>query len=67
MNFMLPPDSFWDYIADITDEETWSAQNMRDYFIEIENNTYAPPDTPGHGYDGYISVLSTQYLNIDRC
>lgn len=56
MNFALPPDNDWDAIAELTGDESWKFHKMRELFIEIENCTYAPEGTPGHGFDGFIQV-----------
>lgn len=32
---------------------------MRTYFTQFENNTYLPEVTTGHGYDGWLSIPST--------
>lgn len=58
MNFALPPDSDWDDIAELTGDETWNSENMRRYYIEVENCTYVPEGTAGHGFDGYVAVSS---------
>ncbi|KAH7118583.1 hypothetical protein B0J13DRAFT_599741 [Dactylonectria estremocensis] len=55
MNFALPPDSDWDDIAELTGDETWNAENMRRYYIEVEKCTYVPEGTAGHGFDGYVA------------
>ncbi|KAI0483412.1 hypothetical protein F4859DRAFT_503053 [Xylaria cf. heliscus] len=55
MNFVLPPDNDWEYIAELTGDDSWRAQKMRDYFIQLERNVYTDGQKPGHGYDGYIS------------
>ncbi|TRX91714.1 hypothetical protein FHL15_007496 [Xylaria flabelliformis] len=55
MNFILPPDNNWEYIAELTGDDSWRAQNMRDYFIQLERNLYTNGEEPGHGYNGYIS------------
>ncbi|KAI1418912.1 hypothetical protein F5Y12DRAFT_789499 [Xylaria sp. FL1777] len=52
----LPNDADWDYIAQITGDDGWLASNMRKYFEKMEANEYMPPDTPGHGYDGYVNT-----------
>ncbi|TGJ85207.1 hypothetical protein E0Z10_g3555 [Xylaria hypoxylon] len=52
----LPNDADWDYIAEITDDDGWLASNMRKYFEKMEANEYLPPNTPGHGYDGYVNT-----------
>lgn len=56
MNFVLPPDNNWEYIAELTGDDSWRAQKMRDHFIQLERNVYTDGQQPGHGYDGYISV-----------
>ncbi|ETS80812.1 hypothetical protein PFICI_08341 [Pestalotiopsis fici W106-1] len=55
MNFALPPDNDWEYIAELTGDESWRADNMRTYFTQVENCTYIPPGTEGHGFEGFIS------------
>ncbi|KAF2966168.1 hypothetical protein GQX73_g7428 [Xylaria multiplex] len=52
----LPNDADWDYIAEITGDNGWLATNMRKYFEKMEANEYLPPNTPGHGYDGYVNT-----------
>ncbi|KAJ4338525.1 hypothetical protein N0V87_003854 [Didymella glomerata] len=54
MNFAWAPDNEWDYIANLTGDESWGHENMRRYLTELENCTYVPQGTPGHGFDGYI-------------
>jgi choline dehydrogenase len=56
MNFAWAPDNEWDYIADLTGDASWTHEHMRRHFIEVENCTYVPHGTPGHGFDGYIQV-----------
>ncbi|KAJ8116073.1 hypothetical protein OPT61_g2425 [Boeremia exigua] len=52
MNFAWAPDNEWDYIADLTGDETWRHEKMREHLIELENCTYVPPGTAGHGFNG---------------
>jgi len=59
MNFAWAPDNEWDYVADLTGDATWSHENMRRLFIDVENCTYVSHGTPGHGSDGYIQVSSS--------
>ncbi|KAL0935551.1 Oxygen-dependent choline dehydrogenase 4 [Colletotrichum truncatum] len=54
MNFAWAPDNEWDYIAELTGDETWSHQHLRRHLMDLENCTYVPQGTPGHGFDGYI-------------
>lgn len=56
MNFALPPDNDWRVIAELTGDDSWMPENMREYFMELERNEYLPGGAPGHGYDGYVSV-----------
>ncbi|KAI1487032.1 hypothetical protein F5X96DRAFT_651883 [Biscogniauxia mediterranea] len=52
----LPADDDWNYIAEITGDASWLADNMRKNFEKIETNEYLPPGTPGHGFDGYLNT-----------
>ncbi|KAH7081275.1 hypothetical protein BKA63DRAFT_404856 [Paraphoma chrysanthemicola] len=54
MNFAWAPDNEWDYIANLTGDSSWSHEHMRRHLVDLENCTYAPEGTPGHGYDGYL-------------
>lgn len=59
MNFALPPDRDWDFIANLTDDESWSAENMRSIFASIESNQYVLSDSvaaEGHGFHGWLAV-----------
>ncbi|CAI6315842.1 unnamed protein product [Periconia digitata] len=63
MNLAWAPDNEWDYIAELTGDSTWGHENMRRLFMEMENCTYVPHGTPGHGFDGF---LQTTISNHDR-
>ncbi|KAL2860086.1 hypothetical protein BJX68DRAFT_261056 [Aspergillus pseudodeflectus] len=54
MNFIWAPDNEWDYIAELTGDESWRHEEMRRHFMALENCTYVPRGAPGHGFDGYI-------------
>lgn len=56
MYFVVPPDSDWTHIANLTNDDSWLPEKMREYFVEVERNGYLPPDQLGHGYDGFVSV-----------
>ncbi|KAL2756427.1 hypothetical protein ACRALDRAFT_1076379 [Sodiomyces alcalophilus JCM 7366] len=63
---LLPSDSDWDHVGNITGDSTWSAENMRRIFTKLERNTYLPEGTEGHGFDGYVDVSigdGSQYLS----
>lgn len=57
MNFIYPPKNDWSYIAELTGDDSWSPENMRQNFMDLERNEYLPRGTPGHGFDGYISSI----------
>lgn len=47
----------------------YSAQHTRELFIKLENNTYLPPGTKGHGFDGYLQTAigdGTQYTSSEQ-
>ena len=64
MNFAWAPDNEWDYIANLTGDQSWSHQNMRRHLMNVENCTYVPRGTPGHGFDGYIQVSCLLLANL---
>jgi choline dehydrogenase len=59
---MVPHDSDWDAIADLTGDDSWRADKMWKYFQRVERCTYreAPrpgaSDPSGHGYAGWLST-----------
>ncbi|CAH0045274.1 unnamed protein product [Clonostachys solani] len=55
MNFALPPDNDWKYIAELTGDDSWLPESMRQIYIDLERAHSVPPGTPGRGFDGYIS------------
>lgn len=40
---VTPQDSDWNYIANLTGDESWRAGKMRGYFERLENCKYVPP------------------------
>ncbi|KAK2030772.1 GMC oxidoreductase [Colletotrichum zoysiae] len=61
---VYPHRSDFDYIARLTGDQSWSADNMRSYFVRMENNRYLSlPLDGGHGYNGWLST-ETAPLNI---
>ncbi|CAI6339915.1 unnamed protein product [Periconia digitata] len=57
MNGQWAPDNEWDYIANLTGDCTWGHESMRNYLVKLENATYVPQGTPGHGHDGFLQLL----------
>lgn len=53
---IYPYRSDFEYIARLTGDSSWSADNMRKYFVALENNKYGPLSPKGHGYDGWLST-----------
>lgn len=56
-------DSDWESIAALTNDSSWSADNMRAYFQSIEKNEYLPSSIVGHGYSGWL-VTSLTSLSL---
>ena len=63
MIFMLPHDSDWDAIAQLTGDESWRASAMRRYARRVENCRHRPfwralaalgIDPLGHGWHGWL-------------
>ncbi|KAF5974714.1 choline dehydrogenase [Fusarium coicis] len=54
MNFALPSDNDWDAIGELTGDDSWRSDKMRELFIDIENCTYAAEGSPGHGFGGFV-------------
>lgn len=56
-------DSDWEYIASLTNDSSWSADNMLSYFKGIEKNEYLPSSIVGHGFSGWL-VTSLTSLSL---
>ncbi len=55
---VVPQDSDWDHIADITGDQTWCGENMRPYFKRLENCGYVPkPGSLKSVFRGFFSNL----------
>lgn len=52
----LPADANWDQIADVTGDDSWKAEAMRQYLVKLEKNEYLPNGTQGHGFSGYLDI-----------
>ncbi|KAL4727816.1 hypothetical protein ACLX1H_004505 [Fusarium chlamydosporum] len=53
---VYPHQSDFEYIASLTGDDSWSAKNMRKYYVKAEDNNYRPAGEDGHGYDGWLST-----------
>lgn len=61
-NFLFavtPYESDWDYIAQLTGDQTWRAFNMRKYLQRLEANQYSPTmqTGSGHGFNGWLGTV----------
>lgn len=66
MIMVYPHDSDWNYIAQLTGDESWAADNMRLYFQRLTCKQYKPWsrflyritgwNIGQHGYDGWLPV-----------
>lgn len=53
----VPPDVDWQDIVDITGDESWAPENMRQYLVRLERCNYLANDsTPDHGFTGYLDT-----------
>lgn len=56
---VLPQASDWDNIAALTGDDSWRADNMRQYFTRIENCKYLPnPGSSKAIFEGLVSSVS---------
>lgn len=53
---ILPHDSDWQHIVDITGDESWNPKQMRRYFERLERCHYLPEGTHGHGFHGWLET-----------
>jgi choline dehydrogenase len=65
MNLVWAPDNEWDHISELTGDDSWRHENMRRHLMDLENCTYVPLGTPGHGSDGYLEVsLTSKFVRV---
>jgi choline dehydrogenase len=56
---VVPQDQDWDYIAQITRDDTWAGKKMRGYFERLENCRYvARPGTLAYDAKGIVSSIA---------
>ncbi|KAF3908869.1 hypothetical protein AA313_de0202539 [Arthrobotrys entomopaga] len=51
---VYPHESDWNYIAQLTGDSSWSASNMRQYFVRLEHVNYNTNSLVGHGTKGWL-------------
>jgi choline dehydrogenase len=60
---IYPHDSDWEYIADLTGDDSWRSDRMHQYFQRIERCRYArrpkdgKPHPGGHGFTGWLPTV----------
>jgi choline dehydrogenase len=55
---VIPQDSDWNHIADLTGDDSWRAEHMRPLFARLENCKYVPhPGTAKATLEGVISSI----------
>ena len=63
MILVYPHNADWDGIARLTGDQSWNAENMRQYFVRLENCHYRPleralaavgPNPSRHGWHGWL-------------
>jgi choline dehydrogenase len=62
---ILPHDSDWQHIVDITGDESWNPKQMRHYFEHLERCRYLPKGTPGHGFDGWLETEHSDPIMLE--
>lgn len=55
---IYPFQSDFEYISTLTGDESWSADNMRKYFVKLEDNHYTLLPSSGHGYEGWLGTYT---------
>ncbi|TGO59896.1 hypothetical protein BCON_0040g00390 [Botryotinia convoluta] len=56
---ILPQESDWQYIQNITGDDSWAPAKMREYYKKLESCHYVSTDVTGHGFDGWLQTEVT--------
>ncbi|WP_232080694.1 GMC family oxidoreductase [Variovorax sp. SRS16] len=73
MIFMLPHDSDWDHIAQLTGDRSWAASQLRRYAHRVEDCRHRPLwrllrhvglDPTGHGWNGWLRTEKAMPLSV---
>ncbi|USP77929.1 uncharacterized protein yc1106_05203 [Curvularia clavata] len=59
-----PYGSDWKTIQDLTGDDSWAPENMRNYFKRLERNRYLPSSIAGHGFSGWLETSLTDLTLI---
>lgn len=56
-NIAMPANADWQHIAGITNDDSWTAENMRKYLVKLERCNYiANGSTSTHGFGGWLET-----------
>ena len=58
---VVPQDSDWNYIAEITGDPSWRAEKMRTYFARLENCQYV---SDPHSVKGHVSAITSSIAGL---
>lgn len=62
---IYPAKNDWENIKTLTGDESWGADNMRNYWKKIEKNEAPfPSDISAHGYSGWLKTALTPIVLI---
>jgi choline dehydrogenase len=64
MIMIYPHETDWQYIQEITGDNSWSPANMRTYFQKLERCQYLPNSVVGHGFTGWLPTAVTNPVLI---
>ena len=53
---VLPGDTDWNYIANLTGDDGWLSKNMRPHYIMLERNEDVPATDTTHGHTGWLDI-----------
>ncbi|KAK2600045.1 hypothetical protein QQS21_005209 [Conoideocrella luteorostrata] len=53
---IYPHRSDFQHIASLTGDSSWAPDNMRKYFVRMENTRYLLRGAKGHGYNGWLDT-----------
>lgn len=54
---VYPDRDDFQYVATLTGDSSWTPDNMRKYFVKMENNKYLQGLlSPGHGHNGWLGI-----------
>jgi choline dehydrogenase len=61
---ILPYNSDWQNIQQITGDDSWAPNNMRKYYERLEKSRYLPSSIAGHGFNGWLETSLTDLTLI---